>query len=100
MSVFAFLGGFFLGTCVGILLPDVFIHLQKPIVLNTLPHDEAKQIILDYITQNKGKRTSDIIFDLKLDPGLALSVLRELHDENEVEAFDLSKQNTNKEVKK
>ena len=58
---------------------------KKTIYLKSIPHEEAKEKILNYITENDGKWTSDIIFDLELEVDLVLNVLEELLEEELIE---------------
>jgi hypothetical protein len=53
-----------------------------------LPIDEVKKLVFDYLEQHNGARTSDIIFDLCLDPEIVLKALNELGTENKVECKD------------
>jgi hypothetical protein len=53
-----------------------------------IPIDEAKKLVFDYIEQHNGARTSDIIFDLCLDPEIVLKALNELGTESKVECKD------------
>jgi len=46
--------------------------------LRKVPHKEAVALIKKYIDEHQGCRTSDIIYDLALDPDLVLSVLTKL----------------------
>jgi len=74
-----------------------YLHwFTKPIVLKTIPREEAKQKILDYIEEGKGKWTSDIIFDLELEVDLVLSILTELFKEGLIDPqSSLGKANKN-----
>jgi len=57
---------------------------RKPIILRTIPKEEAKELIEDYIKNNEGKWTSDVIFDLELSTDLVLEVLDELMQEGKI----------------
>lgn len=63
---------------------------HKPIVLRTIPKEEAKELILDYFKNNEGKWTSDVIFDLELSVDLVLTALDELRQEGKIEPRVLS----------
>ena len=81
MSVFLFLGGFLFGVCVGLTAPTLYDKLfNKPIVLREIPKEEAKKLIEEYIKNNEGKWTSDVIFDLRLSVDLVLDCLKELEE--------------------
>lgn len=59
---------------------------HKPIILRTVPKEEAKKLILDYIKNNKITWTSDVIFDVGLSVDLVLEALEELRQEGKIEA--------------
>lgn len=83
MSFFLMLGGFFFGVCVGLTAPDIYRkHFQRVIILRELPKEEAKELISEYVKNNEGIWTSDIIFDLELDVSLVLECLKELNEED------------------
>lgn len=54
------------------------------IELRTIPTDEARALIIDYITEHHGATTNDIIFDLALNVDLVLEILKELNEEEEI----------------
>ncbi|MDR0797808.1 MAG: transcriptional regulator [Nitrososphaerota archaeon] len=47
--------------------------------------DEVKKEIMDYLTEHEHARTSDIVFDLGIDPRLVVDALNMLEEENLVE---------------
>ena len=49
-----------------------------------IPEKEALARIADYVNKHQGCRTSDIIFDLRLDPDLVLKVLKKLEGRGKV----------------
>ena len=57
---------------------------ENVIELRMIDPAEARKLILDYIEVNNRCLTSDIIFDLALDPELVLQVLSELEKEGKV----------------
>ena len=57
---------------------------EEIIRLRKIPHEEAVGFIKEYIDKHQGCRTSDIIYDLELDPELVLSVLKELEEKKEI----------------
>ena len=57
---------------------------ENVIELRMIDPAEARKLILDYIEANNRCLTSDIIFDLALDPDLVLRVLSELEKEGKV----------------
>ena len=58
---------------------------EKEVVeVRKIPHKEAVALIKKYIDEHQGCRTSDIIYDLALDPELALSILKELEEKKEI----------------
>ena len=57
---------------------------QMVVDLKVVPRERAIVMIKDYINHHKGCRTSDIIYDLELDPDLVLSVLKELEKKKEI----------------
>lgn len=84
--VFWTLGCIFFGIGIGTILPNLIRRLRKPAILRVIPKEEAKELICDYIENNKGKMTSDVIFDLGLDVALVLIGLKELEQEGKIEA--------------
>lgn len=58
--------------------------------LVNIPEKEATKKVSEYITQHPGCRTSDIIYDLHLDPDLALKVLRKLEKQEKVRGKDVN----------
>lgn len=73
------------GIIIGLLLPRLIRRFQKPVILRTIPKEEAKDLILDYLEKHEEKWTSDIIFDLGLSTDLVLDVLEELSQEGKIE---------------
>lgn len=63
---------------------------QRPVVLRTIPKEEAKEMILNYFKNDEEKWTSDVIFDLALDVDLVLTILDELRQEGKIEPRVLS----------
>ena len=59
------------------------------IELRELPVDEARALILDYITEHHGARTSEIIYDLAISVDQVLDILEELREEEEIEPVDI-----------
>lgn len=51
--------------------------------------DEAKKLILAYISTHAHPRTSDIIIDLCLDPELVVEALNNLREENKIEGMNV-----------
>ena len=88
MSIFSFLSGVCLGISIGLIAPDVYRKLQKPIILRDIPKEEAKSLIEEYLNKNEGKWTSDVIFDLKLTVDLVLGCLRELEKEGKISRYE------------
>lgn len=56
--------------------------------LRKIPHKEAVALIKKYIDEHQGCRTSDIIYDLALDPELVLTVLKELKEKGKIRSED------------
>ena len=59
------------------------------IELKVLPDEEAKELILQYITEHPGARTSDIVYNLAIDMDLVYKILNELKDSKLIEARDV-----------
>lgn len=60
-------------------------HIETELLeLKKIPEKEAVGLIRSYVDNHPGCLTSDIIFDLKLDPDLVLKVLRRLEKEKTV----------------
>lgn len=57
--------------------------------LKKIPRSKAIAKIKSYINKHQGCRTSDIIYDLALDPDLVLSVLKELKEKAEIRSEDI-----------
>jgi len=54
---------------------------DTPVIeLRNIPIDEARALILEYITEHCGAKTSDIIFGLALNVDLVLGILQELNE--------------------
>jgi hypothetical protein len=58
---------------------------EDMIELRVLPEKEAERLILDYVRSHPGAWTSDIWYDLALDPDLVHSVLKKLSSERKLE---------------
>jgi len=58
------------------------------IKLRKIPPKEAIPLIKRYIDKHQGCRTSDIIYDLGLEPDLVLKVLKELEEEGKIRGKD------------
>lgn len=54
-----------------------------------IPEKKATKKISEYITKHPGCRTSDIIFDLHLDPDLVLTVVRKLQQKGKIKGKDI-----------
>jgi len=52
--------------------------------LRKIPHKKAVTLIKKYIDEHQGCRTSDIIYDLALDPDLVLELLKELEEKEKI----------------
>lgn len=66
-------------------LRGVLLAENVPVIeLRTIPVDEARTLILDYVKENHGAETSDIIFNLGLDVKLVLGILKELYEREEI----------------
>ncbi len=66
-------------------LRGVLVAENVPVIeLRTIPVDEARTLILDYVKENHGAETSDIIFNLGLDVKLVLGILKELYEREEI----------------
>jgi len=57
---------------------------EEVLELRKIPRKEAVALIKKYVDEHHGCRTSDIIYDLTLDPELVLSVLKELEEKKEI----------------
>jgi len=60
------------------------INKEEIVELKTIPKEKAKTLIQKYITKHHGCRTSDIIYDLRLDPDLVLEVLKKLETDKAI----------------
>ena len=69
----------------------LIVRLPSSVVieLRTIPKEEAKELIANYIENNKGVDTSDLIFELGLNVDLVLDVIGELMEEGIIEASDI-----------
>lgn len=65
-------------------LDKMGVHEEGEIELVEIPEEEATSRIVEYIKENPGCRTSDIIFNLHLDPNLVLKVLKNLGDQQKI----------------
>lgn len=59
--------------------------------LVNIPEKEAAKKVSEYINRHPGCRTSDIIYDLHLNPDLVLKVLRKLEKQEKVRGKDVGK---------
>ena len=59
---------------------------QNVIELKTVPRKEAKRLVTEYLKSHPGAWTSDIWYNLELEPDLVNSILSELRNEGKVEA--------------
>ena len=57
---------------------------EEVLELKKIPRKEAATLITRYIDEHQGCRTSDIIFNLHLDPDLVLNVLKKLEKDKKV----------------
>lgn len=57
---------------------------EEVLELKKIPHKEAVALIKKYIDEHQGCRTSDIIYNLGLDPDLVLAVLEELEEKKKI----------------
>lgn len=62
---------------------------ESVVELKRIPKEEAVVQIQDYVDKHQGCRTSDIIYDLELDPDLVLSVLQELKEKGKIRSENL-----------
>lgn len=60
------------------------IEEKEVVELRKIPRKEAFTQIKAYIDRHQGARTSNIIYDLRLDPDLALSVLEKLREKGKI----------------
>ena len=63
---------------------------NKPIKLRTIPVEEAKQILHEYIRKHPGSKTSDLILKLALDPKVVVEALSQLSAEGKVEGRNIT----------
>jgi len=64
--------------------------IREPLIkLKRIPESKAIAQIKKYIDEHQGCRTSDIIYDLELDPDLVLSVLRKLKEKGRIRSEDI-----------
>jgi hypothetical protein len=54
---------------------------MPPVEPKKVTNKKAAQLIKNYVSKNPGCKTSDIIFDLKLNPDVALPILKKLRKE-------------------
>lgn len=57
---------------------------EEILKLKKIPHKDAVALIQKHIDEHQGCRTSDIIYDLALDPDLVLTVLKELKEKGKI----------------
>ena len=62
---------------------------EEVVVLQRVPEDEAKKVVLELIKKKPGVRTSDIIIELGLEPELVLKILDELEKEGKVKGEEV-----------
>jgi len=63
---------------------------DTPVIeLRELPIDEAKKLIQQYVRENEGCRTSQIIIELALDPDLVIEAIHQLDSEELLESEDI-----------
>lgn len=62
---------------------------ESVVELKRIPNKEAVVQIQDYVDKHQGCRTSDIIYNLELDPDLVLSVLKELKEKGKIRSEDV-----------
>jgi hypothetical protein len=62
---------------------------KEVLKLRKISHEKAVPLIKKYIDENQGCRTSDIIYDLALDPDLVLNVLKKLQEKSEIRGEDV-----------
>ncbi len=67
------------------IIADMLKQKRESIFLRTIPKDEARKLILDYIEKHPGCWTDEIFMNLRLDPILVFEVLRELEKEGLIE---------------
>jgi len=63
--------------------------LNEELELKTFEKAEAKQMIKEYIDNNSGCKTSEIILKLSIDPMQAMEILKELRKEQVVQTKDV-----------
>jgi len=64
--------------------------IGEPVIkLKKIPESKAIAQIKKYIDEHQGCRTSDIIYDLELDPDLVLLVLKELKEKGRIRSEDI-----------
>ena len=63
--------------------PEEIIELKK------IPKDKAIELIKSYVEKHPACRTSDIIYDLELDPDLVLDCLNELEKEKKIRGKEI-----------
>jgi len=68
------------------------LHGQDVLELREIPHEKAVASIKKYIDKHQGCRTSDIIYDLRLEPDLVLGVLKELEREKKIRGEQVERQ--------
>lgn len=100
INILSTLTSLILGIIIGLLLPDLRRRLQKPVILRTIPHEEAKELILSYLEDNDQAWTSEIIFDLALSTDLVLSVLDELQQEGKIEPRIITSKEAESQLKR
>lgn len=61
--------------------------------LKKIPKKKAEILIKEYVSKNPGCKTSDIIFDLRLHPDVALPILRKLREEGKLRSEQIEQGN-------
>lgn len=71
-------------------LADREKHVEAKVVeLKKIQKKKALELIRAYIDEHQGCRTSDIIYDLGLEPDLVLLVLKELKEKGSIRSEDI-----------
>jgi hypothetical protein len=65
------------------------LEAETEIELAKIPDEEAAERISDYVKKNPGSHTSDIIFDLRLDPDVVLKVLKSLVQNGKIKGKEI-----------
>jgi len=62
----------------------LIVNDKSTIELREIPPEDARELILEYISEHYGAKTSDIIFDLALNVDLVLRILKELNEKEDI----------------